>query len=286
MPRIICDIFEKGEKITWGDDPHSPMNRKILAVKNMYAWLYDAGILANVSFICKKTPSAVCFALDAKDLQPYRQQMEASGVEDAQLALQHIFEETYTPCVYSGVIQLSWPMHTYRNVDGCVGSSWECELIKGLNTGAIYEVSKVRDELGVREAVKKLFDCYVWQEPERSAPATEISGISAGGAAVTIDPSKLKAYLEEDMILEFASATECMEYFNTYDSQRFRCVEEMKSFQGKYGFGIGEKWYHINFDEALDVYRQPSLEDRIQSASSRAETGDSSPSHGNKNLER
>lgn len=286
MSRIICDYFEKGEKSIWGDDLSSPLNQKILAVKNMYAWLQDAGILQNVAFLRKESANAVCFALDAEDLRPYRQQMESSGVLGAQLATEHIFDREYTPCVYSGVIQLAWPMSSYRDVDGCVGRSWECELIKGLNTEGIYGVNKVLEEEGVKAAVHKLFSFYVWQEPERSGPVSEYAGKAADGSSVTIPADKLKAYLEEDLVLEFDSPEECMAYFNTYDSQSFQSVDEMKAYQSEYGFGIGEKWYHINFDEALDVYSRPSLEDRIQNASSRRDLPDPSSSPGIQHPER
>lgn len=43
-------------------------------------------------------------------------------------------------------------------------------------------------------------------------------------------------------------------FFNTYDYQDFKSVEEMKSFQGKYGFNIGKRRYHIDTENALDVY--------------------------------
>lgn len=69
-----------------------------------------------------------------------------------------------------------------------------------------------------------------------------------------IDKKKLLYYLKNDFIEEFASDIECMEYFNTYDYQDFKNVEEMKAYQGVYGFNIDEKRYHINYDCALDVY--------------------------------
>lgn len=71
-----------------------------------------------------------------------------------------------------------------------------------------------------------------------------------------INAEKLKAYIENDMITEFDSAEECLEYFNTYDFQNFQSVEELKRYQDKYGFGYGGKWYHISYDEALDVYEK------------------------------
>lgn len=69
-----------------------------------------------------------------------------------------------------------------------------------------------------------------------------------------INMKKLEQYLREDKILEFDSDKECMRYFNTYDYQNFKTVEEMKVYQDRYGFNIGKKRYHINYDEALDVW--------------------------------
>ena len=69
-----------------------------------------------------------------------------------------------------------------------------------------------------------------------------------------INMEKLAQYLKEDKILEFNSDNECMEYFNTYDYQDFTTVEEMKLYQGRFGFNVGEKRYHINYEEALDVW--------------------------------
>ena len=71
---------------------------------------------------------------------------------------------------------------------------------------------------------------------------------------MNINIEKLNEYLKSEEILEFDSDEECMEYFNTYDYQNFKSVEEMKSFQGEYGFNIGNKRYHINTENALDVY--------------------------------
>ena len=70
---------------------------------------------------------------------------------------------------------------------------------------------------------------------------------------MNINIEKLNEYLKSEEILEFDSDEECMEYFNTYDYQELKSVEEMKSFQGKYGFNIGKKRYHINTEDALDV---------------------------------
>lgn len=69
-----------------------------------------------------------------------------------------------------------------------------------------------------------------------------------------INMKKLAQYLKEGKILEFNSDKECMEFFNTYDFQDFKTVEEMNTYQDKYRFNIGEKRYHVSCNEALDVW--------------------------------
>ena len=64
---------------------------------------------------------------------------------------------------------------------------------------------------------------------------------------------KISAYVEMEYLLEFDTPEDCMKYFNTYDCQNFKTVEEMKEYQDKYGFGYNGKWYHINIEEALDI---------------------------------
>lgn len=163
MARIICDTYIKGEKRIWGDDPNTEFNKKIIAVNNMYAWLYEHGFLQKAAFELKDYADAAYFAVNASDLSPYRKQMEESGLPNALTAVRHIFDEPYTPCTYSGAIELGWTMMSFRDVDGCVGRSWECGLIKSLNTKGIYEVAKVKDEQGTREAVKNLFSQFDWK---------------------------------------------------------------------------------------------------------------------------
>lgn len=167
MERIICDSYIKGQKDIWGDDPNTEFNQRILAVNEMYGWLYKQGILERVSFEFKDYSFGTCFALDVKDLEPYREQMEQSGLDGAELAVRNIFDEKYTPCMYSGAIELGWSMATYRDVDGCVGRSWECGLVQGLSVKYIYDyVLPVLQEKGAREAVKVLFEVYPWKESD------------------------------------------------------------------------------------------------------------------------
>lgn len=75
-----------------------------------------------------------------------------------------------------------------------------------------------------------------------------------------INEKLLEQYVSEDMILEFSSPEECMNYLNTYSGMQFQSIEEMKDVQKEYGFGIDDKWYHISFQKALDVWSlSPSL---------------------------
>ena len=109
----------------------------------------------------------VCFALDTKALLPLRSAMEHSGTKDAALAVHYLFDEPCSPCLYSGAVELGWLMSTYRDVDGCVGRSWECSLVQGLNTQAIFEIQKVKAEQGTQAAVNKMFSFYEWPQQEK-----------------------------------------------------------------------------------------------------------------------
>ena len=78
---------------------------------------------------------------------------------------------------------------------------------------------------------------------------------------MNINIEKLNEYLKSEEILEFNSDEECLEYFNTYDYQNLKSVEEMKTFQGKYGFNVGKKRHHINTENALDVLEDSYFSD-------------------------
>lgn len=180
MERIICDTYVKGEKHVWSSDKDNPsnqeFNRKILAVNEMYGWLYEKGILRDISFEFKDYSDVTFFALDVKDLEPYRVDMAASGLKDVDVALQHIFDEYYTPCEYSGAIELGWTMRGYRDVDGTVSRSWECGLVKGLNTGSAYDVLSALEEHGVKAAVKAAFE-FAGFEPSDIANCGKILSV-------------------------------------------------------------------------------------------------------------
>lgn len=190
MSRIISDSYVKKNKQTFGDDPNHPSNIRVLAINEMYGWLYNEGILKKAAFEFHDCPNAVHFAVDTKELEAYRSEMVKSNVKDADLATMHIFDEEYTPCIYSGAIELCWPMSTYRNVDGCVGRSWECSAIKGLNNTAIFAVADIQREKGVKEAVKAMYSYYTFPEIDSQKKDTPDS-------AVDLESSEYGVFLYE-----------------------------------------------------------------------------------------
>ena len=163
MERIISDFLMKEEKELFGKDTNSKFNQKILAVNGMYDWLYKKGILKHESFVFKDYENASFFALDVKNLEKYRKEMEESGVHDASIAVKHIFDVEYSPCLYSGAIQLAYPMVTYRDNGGCVGKSYECDVVQDLSTEAVQEVYLIKKEKSVKEAVKAAYKMLEWK---------------------------------------------------------------------------------------------------------------------------
>ena len=183
MERIICDSYSKGEKNLFKFNPDSldtqKFNQKIAAVNNMYGWLYDQGILQKVAFEIRDYSDVTYFAFDAKDLESYRDEMMQSGVQDADLAVAHIFDVDYQPCIYSGTIELSWTMRSYRDFDGTVGRSWECDLIRHLNSSAVLDVEAVKNEKGIKEAVKLMFELSGFEPSD--LVKEDLAGLSKDG---------------------------------------------------------------------------------------------------------
>ena len=116
------------------------------------------------------------------------------------------------------------------------------------------EIVRKADSDRAREALKIMGE--IIGELEREVPEQ----------ARRVNREKLAQYLVEEMIIEFDSPEECMEFFNACDGQNFKSVAEMKEYQGEYGFGLDGKWYHVDFDEALDVCEPLCLEEQIGSA--------------------
>jgi hypothetical protein len=156
--RIICDTYCKDKAPMFGKDPSDSFNQRIAAVNNMYGWLYKQGILKKISFEWRDYSDITFFALDVDSLKSYRKAMENSGVPNAMLALHHIFDEEYTPCLYSGAIELTWTMLTYRDFEGTVERSWECFIVRDLNSVAAIDIQLCREKEGTRAALKLAFE--------------------------------------------------------------------------------------------------------------------------------
>lgn len=235
VARIISDIYEKGEKNLWDLNPDSlnnqEFNRKIVAVNEMYGWLYEKGILRQVSFEFKDYTDMSYFALDVKDLEPYREQMERCGIKDASLAVQHIFDKEYTPCIFSGAIQLGWTMLTYRDSGGNVGKSWETGIVKHLSGTETHKVSTLRNKKGVKAAVSMAFELYDF-EPDLFNKACE--------------------YFINYVDLSYK---ENREFFNAHADKLIYCYENKKDmldfdFWVQYEALLGEK---ITWDEYVAI---------------------------------
>lgn len=162
--RIIHDVYQKNKVSQFGDDPSTPFNTKVRAVNDMYGYLYNKGILKKESFVSKDYPDTFYFAVNTKALKPYREEMLNSGIENAELAVKHIFEEEYKPCVYCGAITLGWLMTTYRDTCGTVGRSWECYGCKVFETANVSKVAEVKRAKGVAEAVKYEWTLFRWKD--------------------------------------------------------------------------------------------------------------------------
>lgn len=163
MSRIISDFYAKEDSRLLGKNPSSEFNQKVTAVNNMYGWLYENGLLQQVSFVYKDYAAYTYFAFDVDDLKPFRSAMEKSPVKGASLAIYHIFDLECTPCRYSGAIQPGWRMATYRNVDGCVGRSWECDMVEELNTETVEKIFEVKTKSGTRAAVEYMYNLFDWE---------------------------------------------------------------------------------------------------------------------------
>ena len=154
---VICDIYEKDKKHIFGDDPALPVNQRLIEVNNMYAWLYNRGILEKISSFYKNYDTATYFSFETRDLRPYMAEMVNSGVEGMELAMKCLLYSETAPCLYSGTIQPGYIMSTYRDNCGCVGRSHECMLIQELDTASVHFIYSMKEKYGIHTAVDLLF---------------------------------------------------------------------------------------------------------------------------------
>lgn len=166
MKKVINDylVYSKKEMPHFGTDLSSDFNKKIASIKRMYTYLYEKGILKEVSFEYKDDGREVFFALYTDNLMPYKEKMLKSGVKDAQMAVELIFSEEYTPCLYCGSSMLSWTMLTYRDNSGCTGKSWECDLCQHINNRYLAPIINAKKENGARAAVSVAWDMFYKDE--------------------------------------------------------------------------------------------------------------------------
>ena len=152
--RIINDqVCFKGV----GDDVRTP---EIRAVSAMYNYLHTKGILENISMKYFGDDNGAIFTFDAEKLEPYREQMLNSGVENAEMAVDCIMDRKFKPCIYCGAITPGWYMMTYRDNCGCVSKSWECGMCKNFNNETVHTVSEKRQDLGIESAIEELWKYY------------------------------------------------------------------------------------------------------------------------------
>ncbi|MBE6610316.1 MAG: hypothetical protein E7634_06575 [Ruminococcaceae bacterium] len=157
MNKIIVDSFVKDFSLTADKFFTEVFVNRVTAVNAAYGYLYEKGILKKVSFEYLEFDGCVMFALDTDKLLPYREEMEASGVQGMDTACSHIFDQEYTPCLYSGAVELTWTMSTYREFDGTTERSWEIEPCRHMESHQVLDVLDIRQKQGVCEAVKYIF---------------------------------------------------------------------------------------------------------------------------------
>lgn len=170
--RIIVDVLLDKDMIlqfsiketdnSFQKENKARINRSIKATNTMYHWLDKQGILENVCFRYDvRTEYCKHFAFDTKDLLPYREQMETSGLEDAELAVNLIFDEERDVCDFCGGFELTGIMPTYReDLAGNVGKSFEDYRCQHRKTDVCVDVYNYRHEHGVKATIDKFWNIF------------------------------------------------------------------------------------------------------------------------------
>ena len=157
MERIIVDTYV----IDWQpqiDEYHtSEYINRVISVNSAYGYFYQKGILKEVAFEYEEYNGCVLFALDADELLPYRNELESAENSEFASAAREIFDEHYSPCLYSGAIELTGAMQTFREFAGTVECSWEIEPCQHMDSCQVLDVLEIKEKQGVREAVKYIF---------------------------------------------------------------------------------------------------------------------------------
>ncbi len=204
MPRILSDSLDHKKLDAAVEPDDSPEKQRALAVNRMYRWLYDNGILEEQSFRFKDCGDKVYFALDIKQLEPYREQMLNCGNEGATMAVESIFNSQYVPCRFCGAFQLTWTMNYYRDNGGCVGSSHECAVCATLGNSEAFKVQETLNKDGSIAAVKYVYDQFRWKVVPKKSEEVSERPLKRVLVELSVDENTLLQSAEESFADRFA----------------------------------------------------------------------------------
>jgi hypothetical protein len=160
---IVVECYQKNDKVNktiQGDKfktNYEKTKSKIDCIKDMFEYLDSIGKLP--AFVRKEYPDGIVyFAVDLNQLYPYRNEMLWSGIPNAAEIVDFILINNHPVCKYSGATQLTSPMITYRKNGWNVGSSCEIDLVSDLATPYAEYIRNIREERGIREAIRELFN--------------------------------------------------------------------------------------------------------------------------------
>lgn len=162
--------MHENKYVTWR---HLKPGMKIEGYKQGNRFTYSAStvVAANAAFVDLMVFDKESKRLNSEDVmfevEMAEEEFQAKYRKGAARVIQglacwRIFDQTCWPCQYSGAIQLGCAMNTYRDNCGCVGRSWEIELVKVLNSAGVGEVLKIKQKRGVKAAVLHLFTDDGW----------------------------------------------------------------------------------------------------------------------------
>lgn len=151
------------DRISKMKDNYNEDHAYFFSCREMFRWLYQKGILKEISFLFSEKENSIYFAFDTDDLLPYRDQMESAKVRDCSIACSRIFgDEGYQtdPSFYSGAVSLTWTMLDYRNIGGCVTRSWGLLDEKTLTNESLGIITAIQKMHGTKAAVEAIWDLY------------------------------------------------------------------------------------------------------------------------------
>lgn len=142
--------------------PFHEIGRAVLA---MYKYLIECGILQKVSFKYVVVDNQPQFAFDTANLEAYKQQMLASGIPNAELAVKELTAVKYQPCLYCGGVSLMNSMLTYRDFTngygGSIGRDWECARCQLRWYSKLCEIEEYsRSHQDVKEVISKYWNDF------------------------------------------------------------------------------------------------------------------------------